>query len=231
MLILPNRLTSVAGLALLSSACSSDSPQAGTDPVVPPAAAVRLIIGSSIDMTGTEIHISSDDTLVVRAVVNGNPSAYLPPVITASDPSAISTRSDGSVAVGRQVSGLTLTATAAARSQATRPATISASGRLSVVCTAELRPGISIAVQDSVTGVAPTGSGSTTFRAWDSTYSDSVTYPLLVSGWGTAGERAGVYSVTVDATGFAPWRRDGIVVTRGICHVRTVQLVARLQRR
>lgn len=218
-------------VALVLAACSTDFPHAGTDPLVQPAAGVRMIIGTGIVLSGTEIHISSDDTLVVRAFVDGNPSAYLPPVITASDPSAISTRSDGSVAVVRPVGGLTLTATAAARSPITHPATISATGRLNVVCTLEIRFGIAVVVQDSATGVAPSGSGSTTFRAWSGTYADSATYPALVSGWGGVGERAGVYSVTVEATGFAPWRRDGIEVTRGLCHVRPVQLVARLQRK
>ncbi|MBI2408116.1 MAG: hypothetical protein HYV19_07450 [Gemmatimonadetes bacterium] len=228
---LPNRLRSIAGLALLCSACSTDFPRAGTDPLVQPPAGVRLIIGTGIVLSGTEINIASNDTLVVRAFVDGNSSAYLPPVITASDPSAISTRSDGSVAVGHPVWGLTLTATAAARSPVTHPATISATGRLTVVCDLAIRFGIAVVVQDSVTGVAPTGSGSTTFRAWSDTYADSATYPALVSGWGGVGERAGVYSVTVDATGYAPWRRDGIEVTRGLCHVHPVQVVARLQRK
>jgi hypothetical protein len=229
---LPNRLTSVAGLALLCSSCSADSPQAGTDPPVPPAAAVRLIISPSIELTNRDLNIIPEDSLIVRAVVAGNAEAYGSPVITASDTSAISTRPDGSVALRRNVSGLTLTATASARSAGTRPETLTASGRINIACTAIAIAGISVTLQDSITGLAPpVDGGPTVFRAWNATYVDSLRFPGPLTPWGAAFERAGVYSVTVDATGYLPWRRDGIEVTRGICHVHPVLVTAKLQRR
>ena len=59
---------------------------------------------------------------------------------------------------------------------------------------------------------------------------DSLT-TTLISGWGGAVERAGTFSLTIDADGFLPWRQDGIVVTKGLCHVRQMRVIARLVRR
>lgn len=100
-------------------------------------------------------------------------------------------------------------------------------------CTTEARPGLRIAVLDSATGaslvparvVASAGvyadtavviTGSAPTAATDATY-------------GLAHERPGVYSVTVERAGFRPWHRDGIRVRAGECHVRTVEMTARLQ--
>jgi hypothetical protein len=43
-------------------------------------------------------------------------------------------------------------------------------------------------------------------------------------------EKAGTYRVEVTALGYRQWVRDGIRVTEGDCNVRTVEVVARLQR-
>jgi hypothetical protein len=47
-------------------------------------------------------------------------------------------------------------------------------------------------------------------------------YPL-------AYERAGAYAVTVEQTGYRPWTRTNVSVTRDECHVKTVFLTALLQ--
>jgi hypothetical protein len=41
-------------------------------------------------------------------------------------------------------------------------------------------------------------------------------------------ERPGVYHVTVERRGYAPWRRNGIQVVRGECHVEPMRLVANM---
>ena len=93
-----------------------------------------------------------------------------------------------------------------------------------VTCTTEARPGIVVEVVDSVT---------------DQRVSDA-TVILVDGGWQeileapqgtTAGayERAGTYRVQAAADGYAPWARYDVRVTGDECHVRTVELTARLQ--
>ena len=100
------------------------------------------------------------------------------------------------------------------------------------VCTAEFVYGISVRVRDSVSG-APTASGAT-LVARDGSYADSVravggldadAIPLSV-----AGERAGIYSLTLRKAGFGDWTLQGVRVERGECHVVPVALTALLQR-
>ena len=68
-------------------------------------------------------------------------------------------------------------------------------------------------------------------RLSDGVRTDSLITTMTIGGWGGAFERAGIFMATIDADGFFPWRQDGIVVTRGLCHVRTVRVTARLVRR
>ena len=102
-----------------------------------------------------------------------------------------------------------------------------------VVCTGEERPGIEVTVQDSLTGT-PAASG-TELIVQDGAYADTVSYPpnrpdLDAEPLRSAWERRGTYAVTVRKAGFSGWARSGIVVTADECHVRTVALIARLQR-
>ena len=100
-------------------------------------------------------------------------------------------------------------------------------------CTAIALPALDVTVLDSLTE-APLASGARVI-ARDGAYADtSVTAPAGSSGpelavQGLAYERAGRYSVTVERAGYQPWRRDGVVVRRGSCHVETVRLTALLQ--
>ncbi|MHB1311976.1 MAG: hypothetical protein ACYC3L_08155 [Gemmatimonadaceae bacterium] len=181
-------------------------------------------------LNGTVITYSAGDSLIVRATVVGDSAAYDTPAISASDPSMIESRPDGSARLLRP-SDLTLTATASARSARTRPATLMASGRLTAVCTMEARAGINLGMLDSVSGVAPSGLGVMRLKVTDGTYSDSLRTVTLIPLWSSAFERAGTYTATVDADGYLPWRKDGIVVTSGLCHVRPVSVTARLVRR
>ena len=101
------------------------------------------------------------------------------------------------------------------------------------LCTDEFVYGLHVTVQDSVTG-APAASGAQLI-ARDGAYADTVTVPPAAEdpdNWvlQAAGERPGVYTVTVRKAGFLAWERTGVVVTADDCHVRTVELTARLQR-
>lgn len=98
----------------------------------------------------------------------------------------------------------------------------------STICTAELRPGIMVDVQDSVTS-APLGAGARVI-AIDGAYADTATFPWDgIRRYGVAAERAGIYTVTVEYEGYRLWSRSGVRVRKGECHVRTVDLVARLR--
>ena len=105
------------------------------------------------------------------------------------------------------------------------------SGR-EVVCTADFRYGLNVAVLDAATGapiprplfvVASDGSYADTSQA----ARDPGTTPGFAS-WPLAGERAGRYTVRVRATGYQEWQQDGVVVSRDVCHVVPVSLTARL---
>lgn len=90
-------------------------------------------------------------------------------------------------------------------------------------CTSIMVPALMVDVVDSTTN-APAGSGARII-ATDGAYADTTT-----GGGALAGERPGLYTVTVEQEGYRTWSRSGIRVTRDECHVRTERIVARLQR-
>lgn len=102
-------------------------------------------------------------------------------------------------------------------------------------CTQEARAGITIGVQDSVTGSAGPF-GNVSYVAKDtSAYRDSTfiaTVTTQVSGSlflvGLAYEHVGKYTVTVTAAGYRPWIKTGVVVAKDACHVIGVSLTAKL---
>ena len=92
------------------------------------------------------------------------------------------------------------------------------------LCTTEARAGIVVHVADSVTG-------SETFAGLEGTlvdppYDESMI--ALEAHLVGAFERVGVYTVEVRAEGYQPWSRAGVAVRAGSCHVRSVELEARL---
>jgi hypothetical protein len=104
-----------------------------------------------------------------------------------------------------------------------------------VVCSTEFVFGINVMVVDSATADPPS---EATLLATSGTFTDSVgpRAPVqtvangpLVLVLSTAGERAGIYSVTVRSPGYRDWTRTGIRVTANECHVNPVNLTARLQ--
>ncbi len=90
-----------------------------------------------------------------------------------------------------------------------------------LLCTTEARAGVSVTVVDAATN-QPIPEYRGIVR--DGSYSDSLRFG------GAAYERAGTYSVTVEADGYLTWTRAGVVVTDGACHVNGVALRAEMLR-
>lgn len=103
-------------------------------------------------------------------------------------------------------------------------------GEMDVVCTQEARPSIRVSVLDSISGVAAGKNSRIVAQA--GTYTDSAP-----AAWTSASdgpypvgfEHAGTFTITVSKMGYRDWSRTGIVVTADKCHVRTVDVTARLQ--
>lgn len=101
-----------------------------------------------------------------------------------------------------------------------------------VVCTTEARPAIVVTVMDSVTSGA-VASSDVMIIASDGVIADTARIahvPAQPGRVGLAHERAGRYDVEARAVGYITWSQDGVRVTEDECHVRTVELVARMQR-
>ena len=64
--------------------------------------------------------------------------------------------------------------------------------------------------------------------ARDGAYADTAYAEPGMRTVGVAYNRAGTYSVTVIAPGYAPWQREPVVVLQGRCNVSTIPLAARL---
>lgn len=103
-----------------------------------------------------------------------------------------------------------------------------------VECTANFVFGLRVTVVDSAAGAPP---DSASMVARSGSFVDSVgprrpvqlvanEPPVLVLP--SAGERAGTYDVVVHSPGYQDWTRNNIRVTAGRCHVRPVDLLARL---
>jgi hypothetical protein len=108
-------------------------------------------------------------------------------------------------------------------------------GLFSGDCTTILVPAVSVAVLDSITGLA-IENGSTA-RARDGSFVDSMVVSSDTTGNAPyafpiplAYERAGVYQVSVSRAGYRDWSTSNIRVTKATCHVRTATLVAKLVR-
>lgn len=212
--------------ALSCAACSSLT--GATDSTSDSYVSLRADPGPLLN--GANITSVAGDSLILRATVVGDPDSYETPTVSAADPTMIESRSDGSARVLRPAT-LVLTAIAAAKSSRTRPATLRATGTLSLACEMYAAAAVNLAIVDPSAGVALSGLGVMRLKVTDGAYSDSLRTVTLINYWWAALERAGTYTATVDADGYQPWRKDGIVVTRGLCHVRPVSVTARLVRR
>ena len=101
-----------------------------------------------------------------------------------------------------------------------------------VVCTDQIVPGIVIKVQNAATGAPVTDSADV--QVTDGSYVETYRYlgppnQQLTGTITAAGERAGTYGISVRKIGFAPYDTAGVRVTKDVCHVHTVTVVASLQ--
>ena len=95
-------------------------------------------------------------------------------------------------------------------------------------CTSEARAALVVDVRGSSTN-APAGRGARIIAS-DGAFADTASTSGDYDGpYQLAHERAGTYTVTVEKEGYRGWSQSGIRVTKGECHVRTVNLTARLQ--
>ena len=96
-------------------------------------------------------------------------------------------------------------------------------------CSLDARAGITVDVRDSVSNAPITGESRIIAR--DGTFADTAEFTEIFPGpHALVRERPGSYTVTVEREGYQLWSRTGVRVTRGECHVRTVELTARLRR-
>lgn len=224
-----NDLGAISVIALLLAGCSVSVEPADPSAIVP-LSHLSLRTDSGLELLQGEINLVPGDSLLLRATVVGSPGDYGVPTITASDPAVLESRPDGTAAV-RRAGELNLSLIALPKIASPRTPVLSANTRLRLLCTMEMRPGLSLALQDSVSGQSLSGTGSMKLRVTSPAFTDSLVAPTLIAGWSTAWERSGTYSLTADVDGYQPWRRDAVVVSSGLCHVITQRVVAKLQRK
>lgn len=236
-----NDLRAAAILTFLLSGCAASTEPSDPPESVPvPHLSLRTDFG--LELLQGEINLTPGDSLILRATVEGTPADYGVPWITATDTAALQPRNDGT-AVVRRSGELNLTVVAQPKVATSRTPVLSANARLHVSCTAEMRAGIILTIFDSISG-APVASLSTRrIRATSDSRVDSIVVspsgslvqggvmPIGEGWWAFAMETPGIWSVEVEADDYRTWRGEGVAVTRGICHVITARVVAKLQRR
>jgi hypothetical protein len=98
-----------------------------------------------------------------------------------------------------------------------------------LACTTDVRPGITVTTVDAATGQPVSTRG--TVVATEGSFVDTATFFSTPSPtYALAFERAGTYTVTVEVPGYIPFRLDGVVVSKGECHVETVSVTATLSK-
>ncbi len=100
-------------------------------------------------------------------------------------------------------------------------------------CDASYNFGLAVYVRDSVTGAGIASGAQLVVNGVG--YVDSVSVPearadLDSLAIPSAGERAGLYIVTVRKDGYHEWTSEPVRVTEDGCHVRLTRITARLQR-
>jgi hypothetical protein len=106
------------------------------------------------------------------------------------------------------------------------------SGPAVVSCSAEARPGIEVTATDTRSGAAL---GGFTVRLQPrmpgagAARDSSRAAPVPPAVWHGAQERAGRFTLRVTKPGYRPWDTAEVVVTRDVCHVRTVRLTVPLE--
>ena len=101
-----------------------------------------------------------------------------------------------------------------------------------LACTPSIERGIWVTVVDSLTGAAPSSEATLIARSGEYVDSAGPVTPLpgsmlLLT---AVDERPGSYDLTVRSPGYAAWTRNGVQVTADRCHVRRVDVTARLRK-
>jgi hypothetical protein len=101
-----------------------------------------------------------------------------------------------------------------------------------LACTDIYLYGLEVSVVDSLTGAVP-ASATMVVRSGDYVETRFGLRPPpgqspIALRIGAAGERAGVYDITVRATGYTDWTKNGVVVAHDGCHPIPVELTARM---
>ena len=101
-----------------------------------------------------------------------------------------------------------------------------------IFCTLSVDPALVVYITDSATARPLAGAALGVVR--DGTFLDSLR-PRLFAESGVmlaragANERPGTYRVSLTLPGYRAWTSASVMVTRGVCHVNTQTLQARLQ--
>jgi hypothetical protein len=99
-----------------------------------------------------------------------------------------------------------------------------------IMCTLEMRAGITITIMDKATGAKVTGS---TITLQDGDYFETLTTTSAGAGGSAnqvsgAWERNGNYDIIVSNPDYLTWLRQNVPVTADECHVQTVLVTAKL---
>lgn len=215
--------------ALLVGAC-----QQSISSTIPPASSLNVVavVGG---VATHSVSLFLNDTVRLSATASDIFKNPLPAsIVFASRNSIVASVSASGLVRGRS-DGTTYVVGAAAGA-GTTVVKDSVKVQVTVVCTQVAFPAIVIALQDSVTGSkGPFTNVSYVARgaaSKDSSFVGNV--PAQIGGLdfkvGLAYERPDTYDVTVTASGYKPWIKSGITVTKDACHVIPVNLDARLGR-
>lgn len=241
MVLRRNDLGAVVLLALLLAGCSA-STELSDPPAGVPLSHLSLKAGFGPELLLGDVYLVPEDSLILRATVEGYPADYGIPSITATDTAALQPRNDGTAAV-RRSGELNLTVVAQPKVASGRTPVLTANARLHVACTADMRAGVSLTVLDAISGAPVAFLSTRRIRATSASRVDSIVVspsgslvqggviPIGEGRWMLAMETPGIWSVAVEADEYRAWLGEGIAVTRGICHVITQRVVAKLQRR
>ena len=90
-------------------------------------------------------------------------------------------------------------------------------------CTANAAPGVNVSIFDSRSGAALPATTTLTEGTYQETSSQDQT---IFAG---AFERAGTYTIRVTKAGYASYEKTGFMVTKGDCHVNSVNIRVDLQ--
>ncbi len=230
----PARATLLRFLACVSALAAAACNPVPSATNAPPARSISIQAGSSGTGPDKSIGLVLDDTIRISYLAAdefGHPTTATPTFLSRDlRVAAVSSRG----LIRAQGAGTTVVV-AYLLTTGTTFVSDSIKVVVNVVCTAIAKAGLTIAIEDSVSGskgpfanVSYVAKDTSAFK--DSTFIASVPAQLLGSPFllGMAYEHPGKYDVTVKASGYKPWVKTGVTVSKDACHVIPVSLTARL---